>query len=238
MLWTDENITGLEHLDHKAYSKEPTSFGKCDIVRGALLYQYGGVYIDADSLWVNGHCLNDIAELASVTGMLAALEPKKNHLANGVMFSVKHHPVIKWYMYAQTILSHGVLGDDQQHAPWQILGPGAITAAYHLANNNVAKDWCRKPKGTKASQQTDVVLADSLVCLSQEYYTSGGVLSDLALATVLGSKYFYPESWVGLADQKTDVSHVEHISKNFPEALIFQFGLSTNGFSSQTWAST
>jgi mannosyltransferase OCH1-like enzyme len=99
--------------------------GKSDVLRAAILYEHGGVYVDADTQWVNDHCLDDILDVACGTGFLAAMEPQQQYCANGVLAAVKRHPVTRMYMHMQrTLTSDGRKGD-----AWQTLGPLAVSAA-------------------------------------------------------------------------------------------------------------
>jgi mannosyltransferase OCH1-like enzyme len=63
VLWDDENI--LELFDEfptmlKIYNIEPTYNGKSDLLRYLILYKYGGIYVDADTVWVNKKSFNNL----------------------------------------------------------------------------------------------------------------------------------------------------------------------------------
>ena len=210
MLWTPSNFTTLQYLDLKLLEPESILSGKADIVRGAALFEFGGVYIDADTLWVNDHCLCDILELGSTTGFLAAIEPAGDEgmcqarVANGVMAAVKHHPVVREYMQVQRFftISKGI----GVH-PWERLGPLALTAA--------------------------ISVADNFECTSPEVFKSWNKTlpaSEVMLATVLHPQYFYPKSWHGITQQSANNTQLirQTMVQEHPASMMFQFGLTTN----------
>ena len=72
---------------------------KADILRLIILYEYGGMYIDADSVWVNNSFDNLIDECKE-TNFFVGRSPDTNEdspfcLTNGVFGCTKHHPYIK-----------------------------------------------------------------------------------------------------------------------------------------------
>jgi len=62
VLWDDKKVSEMEMVNKSWYDKEPTYNGKSDILRYEILYQYGGIYIDADMAIVNANGLNIICE--------------------------------------------------------------------------------------------------------------------------------------------------------------------------------
>lgn len=141
------NIGNLSHLDMRFLDAEKTNNGKSDILRSAILYEHGGVYIDADTLWVNGRCLDDVLMLASDTGFVAAMEPEQTWCASGVIGVVKRHPVTKLFMQSQHILSTGGRKGDA----WQTIGPLAVSAAMSASDNFGTSMHCRP--SSKAGKQ-------------------------------------------------------------------------------------
>ena len=212
MLWTANNFSTLQHLDLALLDPETILSGKADIIRGAILYEHGGVYIDADTLWINEHCLDSVMELASTTGFLTAIEPAgdegecQDRVANGVMGAVRHHPVIREYMQVQRFftISKGV----GVH-PWERLGPLALSAAIAVCDNYLC------------SPDESASLWDNQV---------DPPAIDLMLATVIHPQYFYPKSWHGITQQKANDTAIirETMAKERPDSMMYQFGLTTN----------
>tara|TARA_A100001015_G_scaffold187633_1_gene208986 strand:- start:3480 stop:4124 length:645 start_codon:yes stop_codon:yes gene_type:complete len=93
MLWTENEVIDLNLINRNAYDREPTVRGKSDILRYELLYQYGGIFIDADSLSIDPKkSLNNLIKNIS---FFACREPKnKQFIANGVIYSEKRNNVI------------------------------------------------------------------------------------------------------------------------------------------------
>ena len=96
-LWNDESSYRL--LDkypniQKMYEIEETWNGKSDILRYVILYEHGGIYIDADSVWVNQKSFDNLLQ-ACDCGLFAAIEPNTTHITGGVIGSSIGHPIFK-----------------------------------------------------------------------------------------------------------------------------------------------
>jgi mannosyltransferase OCH1-like enzyme len=94
MLWTEEEIDAFGLENREFYEREPSYAVKSDIVRVELLCRYGGIYVDADSVWVNDKDYGDLIEQARDTGMFVGVEPDLGFgriYAGGVMGSVPGH---------------------------------------------------------------------------------------------------------------------------------------------------
>lgn len=94
-LWTEKEIEELNLINKKQYENENFYNGKSDIARYEILYKFGGIFIDADSLWIQ-HSLNDILKKSIPCGMFCAEEPvNKWSIANGVIGFSKEHPILE-----------------------------------------------------------------------------------------------------------------------------------------------
>ena len=97
-LWTETEINELKLINKEIYDEEPYYTGKSDIARYEILYQFGGVFIDADSLWIEGNniSLNIILDMTKESNMFCAEEPvNKWSIANGVIGFAKNHETLK-----------------------------------------------------------------------------------------------------------------------------------------------
>ena len=97
--------------------------GKADIIRYEILYKYGGVFIDADSI-----CLEPIDNLMEDIFAFAGYEneyAQKGLIANGTMGFVPNHPLcraaIDW------IKANDVTRAKTGKMPWQLTGPTLLT---------------------------------------------------------------------------------------------------------------
>lgn len=100
-LWTDENIDELLcdfPIIEQIYDTETTYNGKSDLLRYLILYQYGGIYIDADSVWVNNKNFDDLLSEVNSTECFVAFEPSGLNICGGVMGSSKNNEYIKLLM--------------------------------------------------------------------------------------------------------------------------------------------
>lgn len=77
MFWNEAAIDKLKMINRDLYENEKSYQCKSDIVRYEILYQYGGVYIDADCVWVNNKSLNSLLDKTyeEQTGIFAGYEP-------------------------------------------------------------------------------------------------------------------------------------------------------------------
>lgn len=104
MFWNEDNLFQLwKHQTSdfpiqdikRIYQMETEMCGKADILRLVILYLYGGVYIDADMVWINNKSLYPLLVDASNTGFFCSKEPDQYFLVNSVIGStVKHNNII------------------------------------------------------------------------------------------------------------------------------------------------
>lgn len=132
-LWNDENI--IELLDKYPkikfiYNLEDTYNGKSDILRYLILYENGGIYIDADSVWINDRSFDYLTDNCN-TGMFAAIEPNTTHITGGVIGSNKFNVLLQRiinHIEEFTIVNnnfnrHKYLRMRHIHGPSNIIGP-------------------------------------------------------------------------------------------------------------------
>ena len=69
-LWTEDNIDSLFNdfpIYRIVYDLETTYNGKSDILRYLILYIHGGIYIDADSVWINEKSFDSLLEQVNLS---------------------------------------------------------------------------------------------------------------------------------------------------------------------------
>jgi hypothetical protein len=190
-LWNDINILEFwdKYPDIKiVYDLEKTWNGKSDILRYIILYEYGGIYIDADSVWVNNKNFNDL--IINSKGFFAAYENENTKsLVGGVIGTYKNNHIFI------NILDH-------------------IKNYIYQDGNVVTRKFIRLSKLKGASTLLGPKLFDK--------YANN---SDI---TIFPTNFFYPISWHGINDSE------QHKKMQIPlESYLFQYGYSTNNFSSQ-----
>lgn len=78
ILWNEDNIDPLFNdfpIYRIIYDIEQTYNGKSDILRYLILYIHGGIYIDADSVWINEKSFDTLLEQVNESNIFAAKSP-------------------------------------------------------------------------------------------------------------------------------------------------------------------
>lgn len=94
ILWNESNLDNLfkDFLVLKiVYDLEETWNGKSDILRYLILFYHGGIYIDADCVWLNNKNFDEL--INNSTGFFGAREPNTTHLVGTVIGSYKNNQV-------------------------------------------------------------------------------------------------------------------------------------------------
>ena len=118
-VWNDNDIEELNLVNKKYYDDIPELCGKADIARYEILYRYGGMYIDADTVWL-GNPLNDNL----FTGLLNMCYEKESLIMNSWFSCVKNHPFFHFVIDA-------IKYRDLTLSPWLCTGPTLITEEYN-----------------------------------------------------------------------------------------------------------
>ena len=103
--------------------------GKADIMRWEILYKYGGVFIDADSI-----CIEPFDEELMNNSCFAGWEQEEVRsglIATGTMGFPINHPLVKaainWIKNNKVTQKAGLMA-------WQSVGPGLLTRMYNTGN--------------------------------------------------------------------------------------------------------
>lgn len=109
--------------------------GKADIIRWEILYEYGGVFLDADSI-----CIEPIDDILMNTPCFAGWEHeelRKGLIATGTMGFPPKHPLVKNAI--QWIKLNCVNVRLIKQRAWQTVGPGLLTRMYNTGKYNEMK---------------------------------------------------------------------------------------------------
>ena len=100
--------------------------GKADIIRWEILYKYGGVFLDADSI-----CVESIDDMLMKCKYFAGWEHeqlRKGLIATGTMGFPPKHPLVKEAI--EWIKANCVDHKKTKLMAWQSVGPGLLTRMY------------------------------------------------------------------------------------------------------------
>lgn len=105
--------------------------GKADIMRWEILYKYGGIFLDADSI-----CIEPIDDELYNKKCFAGWEQeevRRGLIATGTMGFPKQHPLVKGAI--MWILNNEVSYSKTNMMAWQTVGPGLLTRMYNTGNH-------------------------------------------------------------------------------------------------------
>jgi len=97
ILWSDDNVINVLSkypLLHEMYELENLWSAKSDILRYVILYECGGIYIDADSVWLNNKNLDELINRTDKGGIFVGREPDSERTTTGVMGSSKNNEIM------------------------------------------------------------------------------------------------------------------------------------------------
>ena len=106
--------------------------GKADIMRWEILYKFGGVFLDADSI-----CIEPIDDELLKKKAFAGYEQEEVRpglIATGTMGFPKKHPLVKAAI--KWILNNEVSQEKANMMAWQSVGPGLLTRMYNTGDFN------------------------------------------------------------------------------------------------------
>jgi len=111
----------------RAFDRETKVASKADILRYEVVWREGGIYMDADSIWLN-NSFNFLIGMASATGFFAVLHDEIpehlgiNHYMNGVFGASKCHPAMEHIVRAMDLL-HADMFYEQKMVFYKRTGP-------------------------------------------------------------------------------------------------------------------
>lgn len=119
ILWTEKDIDELNLVNRHIYDKfneSKTYNGMANVARIEILYNYGGIYLDADL-----KCLKPLNKEWLKCDFVGVESPhKKGRILNGILMTESYHYLLKQYM--------DVLGKVKEiHPSWKNTGSGIMT---------------------------------------------------------------------------------------------------------------
>jgi len=136
MLWTDTNIgqLGMEDVPglYELFKKQnrgeaaASAQGKSDIIRLLVLYKFGGIYIDADTVITRPAKFAEFNEKNTAAVFFGWENEKKSLIANGLIGSRPNHAFILTLL--ERIVEHA--RSEKGEAAWRQLGPLFVTRTY------------------------------------------------------------------------------------------------------------
>ena len=149
-VWRDKEIAELNLVNQISYDQMGEWCGKADIARYEILYRHGGMYIDADTIW-----LGDEIHPEMLRGLFNVFLEKEDCISNGWIACIPNHPFLK-------MIIDSIPESMRKNKPaWISTGPHLIYDLYEkLMNNNekyidsldinfVKKDLVLCPAGKK-----------------------------------------------------------------------------------------
>eukprot|EP00741_Cyanophora_paradoxa_P022173 tig00021435_g21405.t1 len=135
-LWTDAECEKMKMFNRDFYDQEKMYQCKADILRLEILYEHGGVYIDADMVSLK-KSIDKAVEMGNETGFFITYEPDTKDKAysvigNSIIAATPRHPLVKMLMlYIRAVYPH----KRPYHGVEWVTGPLAYTKC--LAHTNV-----------------------------------------------------------------------------------------------------
>jgi hypothetical protein len=128
ILWTEEEIQkrGMIFQCQRQIDSMEEYCGKADIMRYEILFYFGGIFIDADSV-----CLEPLDDTILSTRAFASYENehvRRGLLSNGTIGFIPHHPLCEDAIY--WIYRNRVSFRETRKRPWEITGPVLLTRLY------------------------------------------------------------------------------------------------------------
>jgi len=133
MRWNEQEInnhTAIFSCHDRVHEIEEIN-GKADILRWEILYEYGGVFLDADSI-----CIEPIDDILMNAPCFAGWEQEQIRpglIATGTMGFPPKHPLVKKAI--EWIKNNPVSTRDTGKRAWQNVGPMLLTAMYNSSTD-------------------------------------------------------------------------------------------------------
>ena len=143
--WNEQEIQKNSHIFscQNRVNEIEELCGKADIIRLEILYHYGGIYIDADSI-----CIEPIDDILMNTNCFASWEQeniRSGLISNGTMGFPPKHPLVKKAI--DWIKTNPVSNRETGKRAWLTVGPTLLTNTYN-SNEQFKKEMTIFPSFT------------------------------------------------------------------------------------------
>ena len=118
-VWGNEDIKKLGLVNQKQYDNIKKLCGKADIARYEILYRFGGMYLDADTLWLDNKINPDFFKKS-----INFTHEENGLVMNGWFTCVKEHPFLK------LVIDEIPKRDIIKLSAWKSVGPKLLTDVY------------------------------------------------------------------------------------------------------------
>jgi hypothetical protein len=129
-LWTDDDVAGFPVIRSNAY-RNLSLCGRADLLRYSILHEHGGVYIDADSIYLNPFSLDDALRQADDCGIVLAQEPFRRGepplIAVGFIACAAGNPLLRYFIHRGVAAVDAVLAQGGHLQAWETTGPAMVT---------------------------------------------------------------------------------------------------------------
>jgi hypothetical protein len=129
-LWTEKDYEEVGIVEDDLFLNLSYA-GRSDLFRYRILYRFGGVYIDADSVYLGNGSLNEIVDQASPYGIIMCEEPyfdgHPDYIAIGVIASTPGNIILDYFYHRALSLTRKAINEGIKFEAWQKTGPVMAT---------------------------------------------------------------------------------------------------------------
>ena len=203
IMWNEDEIKkrGLKLECKNRVDEIEEINGKADIIRWEILYHYGGLFLDADSI-----CIEPFDQLINKGSPFAGYENENVRpglVATGTMAFPKNHPLP--LMAIQWIKQNEVSGAKTNRMAWINVGPGLLTRLLNTGNFKdveILPSYYFLPKHATGIQY----MGHSKVYAYQEWGSTKSnydIMNSIELADI----YKEPKIWISVLVSSYNTKH-------------------------------
>lgn len=128
-IWGNDDMKLFGLVNQKQFDTIKEMCGKADIARYEILYRYGGMYLDADTLWLENKINPDFFKKS-----INFTNEENGLIMNGWFTCVKNHPFLK------LVIDEIPKRDIVKLSAWKSVGPKLLTDIYQRIQNKEQYD--------------------------------------------------------------------------------------------------